>query len=752
MGAESIETLLDNSNLEYEKKLAKDLGNLDIWIEYLNGVSRFDKRAFLYERIIAQFTTNRQRKEIQGLWVDYIHMVMKQLDCLNYYDHRVQFQYINNLFQRYLDSYPANDDTFDENDDATQGNSNILQVWGQYLSFLNRQGNIRFVLKQYQYAFSAIELLKQCIIWPHFLQLADKIAKYDTNLASDILLRFIDYGDYDISHLVKLLQWGYETGIDRVKHLLTVKQFDNNEWKLILQHLKDEKVIKTFLKLFPQDYSFGYIKLIQSVSENPSLQKHYYIEALNNADTVNDFTSIYESYVNFLESKLDEPDPSEHDINDYEQLLNNREIMINDIYLRNNRDNLDFWFKRFAIYENDNDMNNLLKTFVKAIASINPIKCFSSENHTLSEIWRKYANVYSSKGDLKTANLIYTKAVRSKFKTLDNLVDIYIEWSNLFVTNNKPEEGIELLEKVLFNKNEISRSITLWLHYFEILEIYVDDMDKIISSYYKMIELKYATPLIIFNFANFLQDENKWDESFAVYEVGLREFNDSQIKFEIYNNYIIKMIKYIETNEEKSSDKRGKERVRDLFDKCLRELPEKPLVRPIIILYAEFEFNNGLMLRGFKILNEYIMSTSEDPIDLIFLIINKFNHTQHEADLRNWLTEWSKLQTLSNKSFIQLMKFYIAFETQHRQITRVRHLFKHLHSNVPSSFSDWETFELEHGDEPSFRAMLRFKKTLDQSLLEPKPSGDERGIDFIKESKPKAEHAPQNPDEIDIDM
>ncbi|EGV65258.1 hypothetical protein CANTEDRAFT_133563 [Yamadazyma tenuis ATCC 10573] len=267
----------------------------------------------------------------------------------------------------------------------------------------------------------------------------------------------------------------------------------------------------------------------------------------------------------------------------------------------------------------------------------------------------------------------------------------------------------------------------LWSYYFEVLEINIDDIDRITASYYKMIELKYATPLMIFQFAKFLQDEGRVKESYKIYEIGLKEFNDSRIRFEIYNNYLVQSIKF---NEDK-------ERIRDLFDKCLIELPNE-LVKPIIVLYSEFEYDNGLIIKAFNIVNDFIMSTSLDPIDLILLLSSKYHNN---VDLRQWFEKWLTLK-LTKESLMKLLKEFIKFEIANKQYDRVRTLYEYSHSNINYTFKDWEDFELEYGNESTFKKMLRFKTKLKETAADP--------VGFVMGSSTTSK--PSNPDIIDIDM
>lgn len=60
--------------------------------------------------------------------------------------------------------------------------------------------------------------------------------------------------------------------------------------------------------------------------------------------------------------------------------------------------------------------------------------------------------------------------------------------------------------------------------------------------YDKIFELKIANAQIVINFANFLEENEYWEESFKVYERGVDLFS-YPIAFEIWNTYLSKFIK-----------------------------------------------------------------------------------------------------------------------------------------------------------------------------------------------------------------
>lgn len=660
-----LESIITAQDLTFEYQLQKDPNDIDTWKRYLRSTTELKKQVFILERCL-RFNATKE------FWLEYLEIL-----------HHCDDEIVNEAYQRCLSQFKDKD------------------IWVKYLQRLNKQTDVRFILNEYVECFKTIDLEDHGDIWKLCLEFVDKISKYDTEIAGEMMRRFLSYGEYEVDHLIKYIQWTRDW-----------KFFYNEErpfdqWDKLLS-LGDEDYCNKYLSKFKDQYSKGYLQLI-AIAKNKT---EYYEKALKECPTVYDFTQIYESYVEFLEPDENSDDK---DIDKYEQLLNSRDLMVNDIYLRQDKEDLDVWFKRFEIFKDD--LPKLLKTFVEAITTVNPLKCHSKV-HKMSDIWIKYAKVYGDGGDFKTVDLIFEKSTQSKFKSDLDLMNIYKSWCEIYKDNVTKQ--LEILQSVLFT-NKVS-NISLWEFYFEILEINIDDIQQILASYNKMIELKKATPRMIINFGNFLELEGEFKEMFKMFDIGLREFKDNEIKFELYNIYLIKLIKHCDDVE----------RIRDLFDSCLnlKTKVSSNLLEPVIILYSEFEFNQHLYLKAFNLLNDYLIN--HPSVKILDIIINKFS-TIDKKMIRSHIDNWISLKW-SNKSLETIIYKLVDFEVGDKQYQRARSLFNYLHESINCSCDKWEQFELEHGDEEGFKQMLKYKR----SFIEP--------IGFVKPIDNT------NPDEIDLDM
>jgi len=104
--------------------------------------------------------------------------------------------------------------------------------------------------------------------------------------------------------------------------------------------------------------------------------------------------------------------------------------------------------------------------------------------------------------------------------------------------------------------------------------------------------LKCVVLQVVINYANFLEENEYWEESFKVYERGVELFT-YPIAFEIWNTYLSKFVKRYGGNKI--------ERARDLFEQALKDCPEK-FVKPIFLMYAALEEEHGLAKRAMGVL------------------------------------------------------------------------------------------------------------------------------------------------------
>ena len=830
-----LDKLIADEDISYEESISKDPTNISTWISYYNFKSNATSTTSLYNKLFILYRSVKSNPTSIELWQLLIDLVLLEQS-------QIQSSTIIEVFETALISLLTNH-----------------EIWIQFFKFLLSTttiddscgiNKVTYIRRMFNNCLQSLPLVDHKMIWPIYLQFADTIGgitaikiylKYKQYLPQSILQGKEDinkqknYGMNLQEIIDKLREFG---DVENVMKLYYEIINNPNNYKqlpqpivyylfqyidLLISSLKStdnkyfEDLLTKSLYQYPDQLGKLYIKATKYFKSRGDIEKtrYYYNQGIKNCCTVKDFTMIYDSYLQFEENQVtkltEKLDPeSESEIlslylDDFEKLINDRKILLNDMKLRQNINDLDTWFERFEIIETQDDLNLLIQTLTQALKSINPLKVTTTtttaKNLKLSGIWLKYVDIYSSRGDFQTADLIFSKSVLSQYNDPDELAELYINWSEMILGCDKfPEtKAIEILDDILYREysdinytdntkpvqQRIIKSIKLWNFYIDLLETFIEsdnqlnEIGKVINAYQHLIKLKIATPKIMINFAQFLESWNQFEQCFNVLHQALKIFqNDNQIKFEIWNVYLVKAIKHIQLTE----------RIRDLFEQSINEIPAY-LIKPILLLYYQYELDQGYTYNAIKILiksltekfspaqrdHKLMIPQQRKEINLLKfeiykLILFKLEELQDIEQFNKIATMAMNDEYLSTYQLFDLGSRFIKFEistvvtttttnknTKNKQLERIRELFKFICQStlLDESWKMWELFEMEHGDELSFKDMLRFKRTVINSIVNDKvikesinPMGFLRATSIETESDDKI----TNPDIIDIDM
>jgi len=176
-------------------------------------------------------------------------------------------------------------------------------------------------------------------------------------------------------------------------------------------------------------------------------------EGITTVMTVRDFTQIFDAYAEFEESIISEKmeaaasrevDPDEdYDLDirmmRFEQLMDRRAFLVNDVLLRQNPNNVMEWQKRIGLW-GDNKVQ-VVATYTDAIKTINPKKA----QGRLEKLWSGFAKFYEDGGDLKTAREIMEKATRVGYKSVNELADVWIDYAEMEIRADNMDKALEIM-------------------------------------------------------------------------------------------------------------------------------------------------------------------------------------------------------------------------------------------------------------------------------------------------------------------
>ena len=114
-------------------------------------------------------------------------------------------------------------------------------------------------------------------------------------------------------------------------------------------------------------------------------------------------------------------------------------------------------------------------------------------------------------------------------------------------------------------QNRLYKSLKLWTFYCD-LEESLGTLDSARAVYERILELRIATPQIILNFALLLQENKFFEDSYRVYERGVKLFTFPHSR-EIWQSYLDDFVGRFGAVK--------LERARDLFEQCTTAVPQK---------------------------------------------------------------------------------------------------------------------------------------------------------------------------------
>ncbi|KAJ7184232.1 hypothetical protein C8R46DRAFT_983231 [Mycena filopes] len=454
--------------------------------------------------------------------------------------------------------------------------------------------------------------------------------------------------------------------------------------------------------------------------------------------TIRDFTQIFDAYAEFgeslisammasLEEEEDDEDAEETQreldvrMAEFEDLMDRRPFLVNDVLIRRNPHDVQEWEKRVALWGEDDE--KVAATYTKALETVIPRKATAN----LHRLYVNFAKFYEEGGtagqaepDLDSARKILEKGTKVNFKAVEDLAEVWCEWAEMEIRHENYDDAIRVMQraaaipknvKINYHDHSLSaqarlfKSLKLWSFYVD-LEESIGTIETTKAVYDKILELRIANAQVIINYAAFLEENKYFEESFKVYERGVELFT-FPVSFEIWNIYLSKFVKRYGGSK--------LERARDLFEQALEKCPPKSS-KPLFLMYAKLEEDFGLAKRSMSIFDRATQVVSdEDKFEMFTIYIAKATANYGLPATRPIYER--ALEVLPDRQTAEMCLRFAALERKLGEIDRARAIYAHASQFCdprvnPQFWSEWNTFEIETGSEDTFREMLRIKRSV----------------------------------------
>ncbi|KAJ7968473.1 pre-mRNA-splicing factor SYF1 [Quillaja saponaria] len=762
----SQELYPSQDDLLYEEELLRNPFSLKLWWRYLIAKSEapFKKRFVIYERALKALPASYK------LWHAYLRERLELVRNLPIT--HSQYETLNNTFERALvtmNKMPRiwimylltlteqklvtrTRRTFDRALCALPVTQHD-RIWELYLVFVSQKGvpietSLRVYRRYLKYDPTHIEEFIEFLI--------------DSSLWQEAAERLASVLNDDQFYSIK----------GKTKHRLWLELCD-----LLTRHANEvsglnvDAIIRGGIRKFTDEVGRLWTSLAEYYIRRALHEKarDVFEEGMSTVVTVRDFSVIFDSYSQFEESmlayKMQEMDLSDEEEDNAEEngteededvrfskgksleefekkilhgfwlndrndvdlrlarldhLMDRRPELANSVLLRQNPHNVEQWHRRVKLFEG-NPTKQIL-TYTEAVRTVDPMKAVGKP-HTL---WVAFAKLYENHKDLVNARVIFDKAVQVNYKAVDNLASVWCEWAEMELRHKNFKGALELMRRatavpsvevkrrVAADGNEpvqmkLHKSLRLWTFYVD-LEESLGTLESTRAVYEKILDLRIATPQIIINYAVLLEEHKYFEDAFKVYERGVKIFKYPHVK-DIWVTYLSKFVKRYGKNK--------LERARELFEHAVETAPADA-VKPLYLQYAKLEEDHGLAKRAMKVYDQATKAVpNNEKLGMYEIYIARAAEIFGVPKTRE-IYEQAIESGLPDKDVKTMCLKYAELEKSLGEIDRARgiYVFASQFSDPrsdPEFWNKWHDFEVQHGNEDTFREMLRIKRSVSAS-------------------------------------
>eukprot|EP00798_Chlamydomonas_sp_ICE-L_P015815 gene15815-21933_t len=689
-----------DEDLLYEEELLRNPYSLKMWLRYISARSDAapKKRYLLYERALKVLPGSYK------LW--YAYLKERSLAVRGQRPDSPGVESLNNTYERALVSMHK-----------------MPRIWMDYLELLLKQQYITRTRRTFDRALTSLPITQHDKIWLMYLANWGEAAKKLADILNDEMFRSLE---------------------GKSKHMLWLELCD-----IITKHPKDVKdmrvdaILRGGIRKFTDevgrlwtslaDYYIrrGMFEKARDIYEEglgsvgrlwTSLADYYirrgmfekardiYEEGLGSVSTVHDFSLIFDALSQFEESliaaKLEQMTGEEEDkeveagsgigggedfpltddggdidlrLARLEHMMSRRPELLNSVMLRQNPHNVHEWHNRVKLFKGQ--LTKQILTYTEAVKTID-IEQAVGKPHSL---WCAFAKFYEFHGDVVNARVIFDKATQSALQLLRS--------ATKEPPRSKKMDREE--ERKLPVQDRLYRNLKVWSFYAD-LEESLGTLETTKGVYDRVMELRIATPQIILNYALFLQEQKYFEDSFRVYERGVALFKYPHVK-DIWQTYLQQFV------ERYGGSKL--ERARDLFEHALTQAPPEE-TKPIYLQYALLEEKYGLAKHAMEVYSRAVrIVPKKERMGVYDLYVREIYETAIEAETPYELAD-EDVRTMSLR--------YAQLEKKLGEVDRSRAIFIHASGlcdprRDKSFWNEWKQFEVAHGNEDTFREMLRIQ-------------------------------------------
>lgn len=405
-----------------------------------------------------------------------------------------------------------------------------------------------------------------------------------------------------------------------------------------------------------------------------------------------------------------------------EHLAARRPLLLNRVLLKQNPHNVGEWLTRAQLYAKQGQVNMAVATLQESLTRVHSNKAVNgSPSQLVLELVRIYEEELQSVDKARELLKRICEDWGYRFRHVEDMATCHAAWIEMELRHEQWEEALSLARQAVSPPagvesanakiaKALPKSLRLWDLRLD-LEESLGTVATTKDAYNRAMELKVATPMHVLNYCSFLKDKKYFEESFGAYERGLELFQFPGAKV-LWMSYLQNFIERYQGTKV--------ERVRDLFERCLETCPADDLSE-FYLMNGEFEEQHGLTRRALGVYKAMCQRVPDaEKFTAYQLYIAKTTKYLGLTATRDVYQE--AIATLQDdQATAKLCLDFAQMESSLQEVDRARGILTYGAQMAdprrnPEYWTAWHEFEVSHGNEETFREMLRIKRSVQASF------------------------------------
>ncbi|KAJ2031463.1 pre-mRNA-splicing factor syf1 [Coemansia sp. S610] len=737
---------ITEDDLRFEEEVHREPYKIKGWQRYIDykQESKSNGRpvTILFERALTRLPGS------YSLWHQYLNHRLSQLRTLNAAHSIEEYRRVTLCFER-----------------ALLHLHKMPRIWLMYTDHLSQMADVTMARRGFDRALRALPVTQHRLVWPRYLRFARRVGGIVTErVYSRYLLMWPEKSE-------ELVDWCITQGRWAEAARRLVAEIDagrgGSAWRRLAQIMRAQPGAVAGLRveaILRDGIGRGMGELW------PALAAHFvarglmeqardvYEEAVGKVGSVKDFAMVFDAYAAFEETGVTAALEAEAErvaaggtanelmmdlrLLRLERLMDRRPFLANDVVLRQNPNSVAAWLKRVSLWQEKSADARIIATFEEALKRVVPDKACDGK---LSELWLAYAAYFGESGRLDEYRSVMDRAVAAPLGSKEELADLYVSYAESEIARGSVETARRVLT---LGTAHVAKYLRVWALLID-LEEAAGSVVATRAAYDRVVELRIATPQTIVDYAQFLEDHQFFEDSFRVFERGITAFG-YPVAIDLWNVYLARFVKRY--GGEKL------ERTRDLFEQALAGCPPA-YAQSLYLAYGRLEEEYGLARRALRVYERAALGVAKGKkLEMYRYYVAK---TAELLGLPATRPVYERgIEELGDVDAVELVLEYAGTECRLGEIDRARALYQYAAQlGGERLWPVWHEFEVQHGNEDTFKEMLRIKRSAATKF-----GSDAKALAKVEVEKQAQRVAvsssvvddsaalePANPDALDID-